>query len=225
MTTVHRDLSHMFGPVRDQGARPTCLAFAASDAHASVRGLWLPLSCEFLFYHSQKRAGQPPSAGARLDKLLEALSLDGQPEESAWPYLDNIPSNLAHWYPPSSSSAVFRRASKIENPALDDVIAAIDAGSPILILTYLSKSFFRPSKGIVVPAPSELPDYGIRHALVAVGHGSISSQRALLVRNSWGEGWGVSGNAWLTESFIKPRLYAAAILLEDLNVPANSATT
>jgi len=28
------DIRHRFGPARDQGMRPTCLAFAVSDAHA-----------------------------------------------------------------------------------------------------------------------------------------------------------------------------------------------
>src|SRR5258708_38222177 len=51
---IAKDLRSMFGPVRDQGQRPTCLAFAASDLHAAVRGAWAPLSCEYIFYHAQK---------------------------------------------------------------------------------------------------------------------------------------------------------------------------
>ena len=46
---VDVDLRGEFGPVRDQGSRPTCLAFAASDSHAGVRAGWRPLSCEFAF--------------------------------------------------------------------------------------------------------------------------------------------------------------------------------
>jgi len=42
--TVSVDLRPQFGPVRDQGDRPTCLAFAASDAHAGLRDPWEPLS-------------------------------------------------------------------------------------------------------------------------------------------------------------------------------------
>ena len=32
---VECDLGSLFGAARDQGDRPTCLAFAASDAHAA----------------------------------------------------------------------------------------------------------------------------------------------------------------------------------------------
>jgi hypothetical protein len=38
------------------------------------------------------------------------------------------------------------------------------------------------------------------------------------VRNSWGAKWGKRGHAWLTETFIAPRIYAAAKLTEDVVV-------
>ncbi len=37
---VQQDLRFRFGTARDQGARPTCLAFAASDTHAALRTPW-----------------------------------------------------------------------------------------------------------------------------------------------------------------------------------------
>ena len=54
------DLRHLFGDVRDQGDRPTCLAFATSDAHAGVRPGWVPLSCEYVFYHAVKFDDRDP---------------------------------------------------------------------------------------------------------------------------------------------------------------------
>jgi hypothetical protein len=47
---VRKDLRGRFGPARDPGARPTCLAFAASDTHAATRDPWAELCCEYLFY-------------------------------------------------------------------------------------------------------------------------------------------------------------------------------
>jgi hypothetical protein len=70
---VYRDLRNLFGPARDQGARPTCLAFAASDAHAALRAGWEPLSCEFAFYHAQRRVNRSPAEGTTLPAILEAL--------------------------------------------------------------------------------------------------------------------------------------------------------
>ena len=87
------NLGELFGPARDQGARPTCLAFAASDLHAGMREAWTPLSCEFLFYHAQRRAGRPPTIGATVPATLDALRHDGQPREEGWPYLDSPPAD------------------------------------------------------------------------------------------------------------------------------------
>src|SRR4051812_13826074 len=91
---VLRDLRGQFGPVRDQGARPTCLAFAASDAHAALRAPWRALSCEFAFYHAQQRAERPFVVGAVLPSMLTALRENGQPVEDDWPYLDALPADL-----------------------------------------------------------------------------------------------------------------------------------
>ena len=55
---VECDLGSLFGDVRDQGDRPTCLAFAASDAHAALRAGWEPLSCEYAFYQAQRRSNK-----------------------------------------------------------------------------------------------------------------------------------------------------------------------
>ena len=93
--TVDVDLRSRFGAVRDQGARPTCLAFAASDAHAAMRGAWVELSCEYAFYHAQKRTGRPPAKGAFLNDMLGALREEGQPVEAGWPYLTQLPTNLS----------------------------------------------------------------------------------------------------------------------------------
>jgi hypothetical protein len=77
--TDHRQL---FGPIRDQGPRPTCLAFAISDLHAALRGPWEPLSCEYLFYHAQRRANRKPHEGTLLTSALDAVRHEGQPHES-----------------------------------------------------------------------------------------------------------------------------------------------
>ena len=66
------DLRSLFGPVGDQGPRPTCLAFAASDVHAALRSGWVPLSREYAFYQAQRRAVRPPSRGALLSSMLDA---------------------------------------------------------------------------------------------------------------------------------------------------------
>lgn len=80
--TVVNDLRGRFGPARDQGARPTCLAFAMSDAHAATRNGWTALSCEYLFFHAKQHDKTAPDKGARMNSVRHAVEHLGQPVES-----------------------------------------------------------------------------------------------------------------------------------------------
>jgi hypothetical protein len=219
---VLSDLRGRFGPARDQGARPTCLAFAASDAHAALRDPWRTLSCEFVFYHAQRRAARPPASGAVLPTMLMALKEDGQPVEDAWPYLDALPPDLRTYGPPDNVS-VFRRNGEPRPTGLDEIISHLNAGRPSLVLMTISDAFYLPdAEGIVRAPTSEAPDPTRRHAVVAVGNGRIDRERAVLVRNSWGIDWGLAGHAWLPEAFIAPRVRHVALLTEEMHVPAQN---
>lgn len=222
--TVSVDLRTSFGLARDQGARPTCLAFAASDTHAALRAGWTPLSCEYAFYHAQRRACRPPDTGAFLSYMLETLREDGQPEESGWPYLAATPADAGSWVPPSDVGQLYGRTGGPASHSIDRVIEKLDQGRPLIVLLMLSRAFYlRNPQGIVDAGPDELPEPDRRHAVVAVGHGLVDEQRAILVRNSWGANWGDAGHGWLTERFLGPRIYAAATLLEEIDVSARSA--
>jgi Papain family cysteine protease len=219
--TDHRQL---FGPIRDQGPRPTCLAFAISDLHAALRGPWEPLSCEYLFYHAQRRANRNPHEGTLLTSALDAVRHEGQPHESGWPYLLTLPADLSQWIPPAGLTPLFRRAGEIGKYAVDAIVQELDQGRPLIVLLRLSWSFdwVRPD-GIVDEASGEQPDLNRRHAVIGVGHGEVNGQRIVIIRNSWGDGWGAAGYGYLTEKYLVSRVFQLATLKEDLSVPAGSA--
>jgi hypothetical protein len=221
---VLKDLRTHFGDARNQGQRPTCLAFAASDAHAALRTGWTPLSCEFAFYQAQRRAGRPPNKGALLSSMLEALRQDGQPAEAGWPYLAVTPTDAASWMPPNGAGPLYGRAGEKRTPSIDMIIAELNGDRPTILLLMLSPAFYTPSaQAVVRPAAGEGPDPARRHAVVAVAHGTVDGQRAILVRNSWGLRWGAAGHGWLTEAFLTPRLFAAAMLTENVDVSSGAA--
>lgn len=219
---LSKDLRSRLGAARDQGPRPTCLAFAASDLHGSVRPGWDPLSCESAFFNAQRRSGRPPTVGATLPSMIDALREDGQPVEAAWPYLAQTPQTSAAWQPPATESEVFRRCGSEVVKDAKRLVELLNEGRPVLLLLTLSHSFFGPVAGVVRAANDEKPDLSLRHAVVAVGHGSVDGVPAILVRNSWGESWGEAGHAWLSMNFIDARLFGMAILEEDEDVHRRS---
>ena len=227
MTKIDEEhnLGDFFGPVRDQGVRPTCLAFAASDLHAGLRESWEPLSCEFLFFHAQRRATRPSTVGSTLPSMLEALRYDGQPQEVGWPYLAAAPVDDTLWEPPQDIGEIYRRLGESRQGEIDEIIALLDVNRPLLVLFYLSKSFYLAGQmGLVDPPVDEQPDYTRRHAVVAIGHGMHEGRRVVLVRNSWGDEWGRAGHAWLTEDFLRPRMFGLAALKESTDVALSAST-
>ncbi len=213
--TVECDLRHLFGPARDQGVRPTCMAFAASDTHAAARPGWVPLSCEYAYFHALKRDGGNPDDGTTPDAMLTAIQEDGQPPETAWAYLPRMPVDFALWKPPGSVGPLYRRANAYDRASLAAIRTGLDAGVPMITTMCLSDAFFQPDPDSIIDA-REPPDPQRRHAIIAVGYGTRGGNRLILVRNSWGTGWGADGYAWVSENYLAPRLYNFAEMKEDL---------
>lgn len=217
------DLRSLFGPVRDQGQRPTCLAFAASDVHAAVRGGFEPLSCEFAFYNAQRRTGRSPLKGAFLDDMLATILETGQPIEADWPYLQQLPSDLSRYVPPLNVGTRFARDGRELQCHVNEVCGLLDGGRPTIILSALTRRYFSPPNNHVIDdfdgdAVFPVP----RHAMIAVGYGTIGSSRVILIRNSWGSTWGMAGYCWLTENFLAKHMFGLAVLEEVGCVPSHS---
>jgi hypothetical protein len=211
---VGKDLRASFGPARDQDPRPTCMAFAASDAHAGVRPGWQPLSVEWAYYYRLKQDRSVPHKGATMGGMLAALRLDGQPEEEAWPYIAELFSDITAWVPPKANP-VFRRDSTPQAATVESIIERLDADEPVLFTVSISPAFFRPDTDGVVASGEPVQPKRV-HALVAVGHGHRGADRFVLVRNSWGAAWGLNGHAWIAVGYLKPRLLRAATMAGDL---------
>jgi len=207
---ILRDFRNLFGPARDQGTRQTCLAFAMSDAHAAAIGEpWVPLSCEYLFYHAKQRDGTPPTTGTTVANSRAALEHDGQPAETGWPYARSVAA--ATWRPPANVGTLFRRTSEVRGASFDVLWAALEEGGPALLIMSLSDAFYVPSKDGVVDS-TEIDSPTVQHAVLAVGLGHQQGVRFILVRNSWGPYWGMGGHAWLSERYVSRRITVILVI-------------
>jgi C1A family cysteine protease len=209
------DLRGSFGPARDQSPRSTCLAFAASDAHASARTGWDPLSAEWAYYYALKRDGGLPDDGVTLGAMLATIKFDGQPVESEWPYIKAKITDVKLWKPPSPAAQLFFRDHRACSVTVQDIIDHLDAKTPVLITMTLSDAFYRPDRDGIVEH-IEPTDPSRHHAVAAVGHGNRGNDRFVLIRNSWGEAWGLKGHAWIAVDYLTPRLTGVAIMTAEL---------
>lgn len=209
---VVMDLRPLFGPARDQGQRPTCMAFAASDAHAAARGPYEPLSVEFAHFQGiRRKAVFDPSKGVPLPLMMAAIRDDGQPLESGWPYLLALPSDIGMWSPPPGAAPVFRRGSAPGSPLVADVLSHLDAGRPVVVVVKITRAFHFAVTGKAIAETAQDPDAGL-HAMIAIGHGYDGTDRVILLRNSWGTSWCDNGHAWVTEQYLAGRLLGFAVM-------------
>jgi hypothetical protein len=131
---IHCDLRVAFGSTRHQGDRPTCIAFALSDAHSAVRGAHEVLSAEHLYFHAvQRTTGGHPNKGVGLPAARAALQLDGQSLESGWPYLTALPQDLTQWTPPAAATPLYRRDTQLASGQVTDIVSRLNAGQPVVL--------------------------------------------------------------------------------------------
>lgn len=205
------DLRYQLLPVRHQGRRSSCLAFATSTAHEVHAASGEHLCVEYLFFHAVSRMpGQNPTFGATMAAAAGALFDEGQPIETAWPYTSDP---ITPWTPPLIASAFHKATLAPGMLGYDGVIAALDAGTPVVLGLVITDAFFRPDAlGLIADVVPDIERGG--HAVLAVGHGIDSGGGpALLIRNSWGNDWGIGGHAWLLRAYVERQLRETAMLI------------
>jgi C1A family cysteine protease len=220
------DLRPYCSKIENQGQIGSCTANAGTGVveyfENRAFGKYLDASRLFLYKVSRNFARLLGDSGAFLRNTMGALVLFGVPPEEYWPYTDRTPDfdrePTAFCYSFASNYKgikYFRHddPSLPKEEVLGSVRKSIVAGIPSMFgFTVFSSINQAGTKGNI-PFPGIHDRILGGHAIVAVGYNDsiiiknsisgISTQGALLIRNSWGESWGDKGYGWLPYEYIR----------------------
>lgn len=212
------DLRPELGPVRDQGPRGTCLAFAVTAAHEQARGRrrgYRPDNLgEEVLYWACKQVDDDQALGTSPQSAARALTATGQSAAELWPYDGGRDDTAANYVPPAVALeiAAMRRATLQGTAAdLDSLRDLMRDAHAVVLGIELWPAFYDAHGGdLGVPVPADL--LGDRHAVALVGFDDHAQQ--LLLRNSWGDTWGDAGHGRLPYAAL-PVVGQGAWTLED----------
>lgn len=187
---MNTDVTALLSAVRDQGNRPTCLSFAASDAHRVARTHAQDFSPESLHQLSAQRLGVPVNNGLPPDVVLAVLSTDGQTEEVSWPYNGT----------PVGAPQYFKKTSTFASFSADGVLKNLTQGVGTVLGLAIGNEFFSANATDILAKRSSEPQ--ARHAVVVVGSRLVGEQQQFRLRNSWGPNWADGGYVWAATSYL-----------------------
>jgi C1A family cysteine protease len=225
------DLSGWCSKIENQKKLGSCTAHAAVGIVEYFQnrafGKYLEGSRLFVYKATRNLMQVTGDKGAWLRNTMGALVLCGVPDEKYWPYTDADPDFDIE--PPSFVYAVADnyealryfchdpQGTNIQGSAvLASVKRYLSAGIPSMFGFYGFPSFdyCNVKGGIPYPCPGERAKWG--HAIAAVGYDdgkkikntmcNKTTTGALLIRNSWGHGWGDKGYGWLPYAYVEDKL-------------------
>jgi len=218
------DLKAWCSPIENQLNIGSCTANAGIGVleyfeRRAFGGAWVDASRLFLYKVTRNLLGWAGDTGAYLRSTMSALVLFGAPPERYWPYVvanfEVEPTAFVYalaqnyqaisYYrldPPGTAPAVL----------LDRIKTYLAAGLPSMFGFTVYNSIGQDNTG-KIPFPAAGDQVAGGHAIVAVGYddtlqiknnkpGSVATTGALLIRNSWGTGWGAQGYGWLPYQYV-----------------------
>lgn len=208
------DLRNWCSPVRDQGQQGSCTGFAITALREFLEikqgrpNPWVELSPAYEYYQERKLEGtvNDCEAGAMIRDGFKVLKKTGVCPEADDAYSDQncpAPSGQANNDATQFKISAFHRIT-----TLSGLKQALAGGNGCVLGIQVYASFESPQNGhIPMPQPGEQLLGG--HALFCCGYQDDPQYDGggyLIVKNSWGTGFGDQGYIYLPYAYVRPRL-------------------
>jgi C1A family cysteine protease len=205
------DLRKNCSPIRSQGRIGSCVSFAVLGSfeyfQRKVSGSSEEMSPLFLYKITRNTMNLYHDSGSTVRATIGALSMFGACLEKNWAYIedwvDEEPGPFQYAQAQNYKSLVYYRLDPPnidKNVLLENIKTNLSKGIPIIAGFTLYPSFYyADSTGIIPEVGLNEQSWG-GHSISIFGF-SDEKQR-LIVRNSWGEGWGDKGYCYLPYSYV-----------------------
>jgi len=180
-------------PIKDQGQCGSCWAFSTvaslEGQHFKANGTLVSLSESNLVDCSQAEGNQGCNGGL-MDQGFEYIKKNGGIDtEASYPY---VPQTRQCRFKKDSIGATdtgFVDIAEGSESALEDALATVGPISVAIDASHMSFQFY--DEGIYNEPACSSSD--LDHGVTAVGYGSNDQGDYWIVKNSWGEVWGMDG--------------------------------
>ena len=221
---VSADLRAWCSPIEDQGTIGSCTANAGVGMveyfERRAFGKHIDGSRLFLYKTTRNLTHSKGDTGAFLRSTMGALVLFGVPPEEYWPYVvedfDKEPTPFCYAYAQNYQTINYYRLDPPgTTPAnlLIQIKTNLSAGLPSMFGFTVYSSYTQSATSGKIPYPATGEKIVGGHAIVAVGFDNymkiknsnsngVETTGALLIRNSWGTGWGDKGYGWLPYNYV-----------------------
>lgn len=201
------DLRGLCPPMFDQGPLGSCIAQAIPAAiqfgqrHQSL--IDFAGSRLFLYYNARLSEGTPnEDSGAMIRDGIKSVVDTGICPETDWPYdigrFTEKPPQAAYDAAQLTQVLQYQRLSG----DLTEMLTCLAASTPFVFGFSVYDSF--ESDAVALSGVLDLPGPGEKllggHAVLCVGYDNLDQR--FLVRNSWGEDWGMKGYFWMPYAYL-----------------------